>query len=165
MELAAVNPVGVFGPLLGPDYSSSIEIVLRLMNGALPMCPKISFGVVDVRDVADLHIRAMTNPAARGERFLAVSGASLQLSDMAAILKARLGAKARRVPTGLLPDWLLRAAALFDKTVAQVIPELGNPREASHEKATRLLGWQPREPEESIVATAESLIGLGLIRA
>ena len=74
LELSVVNPVGVFGPVLGPDYSTSILIVQRLMDGALPGCPKLYFGVVDVRDVADLHLRAMTHPAAKGERFLAVAG-------------------------------------------------------------------------------------------
>ena len=74
LELCVVNPVGVFGPVLGPDYSTSILIVQRLLDGAIPGCPKFYFGVVDVRDVADLHIRAMTHPAAKGERFLAVAG-------------------------------------------------------------------------------------------
>jgi nucleoside-diphosphate-sugar epimerase len=72
LELSVINPVGVFGPVLGPDYSASILIVQRLMDGALPGCPQLYFGIVDVRDVADLHIRAMTHPAAKGERFLAV---------------------------------------------------------------------------------------------
>ncbi len=74
LELSVVNPVGVFGPVLGPDYSTSIELVRRLMDGAMPGCPRLSFGIVDVRDVADLHLRAMTNPAAKGQRFLAVAG-------------------------------------------------------------------------------------------
>jgi nucleoside-diphosphate-sugar epimerase len=74
LELSVVNPVGVFGPVLGPDYSTSILIVQRMMDGAVPGCPRLCFGAVDVRDVADLHIRAMTHPAAKGERFLAVAG-------------------------------------------------------------------------------------------
>src|ERR1700734_2724980 len=72
LELAVVNPVGVFGPVLGPDYSTSIILVKRLMDGDVPGCPRIYFGGVDVRDVADLHIRAMTDPVAKGQRFLAV---------------------------------------------------------------------------------------------
>ena len=71
LELSVVNPAGIFGPVLGPDFSSSIELVKRLMNGG-PGCPQLYFGVVDVRDVADLHLRAMKNPAAKGERFIAV---------------------------------------------------------------------------------------------
>ena len=92
LELSVINPVGVFGPVLGPDYSTSILIVQRLMDGAVPGCPRLNFGVVDVRDVADLHLRAMTNPAAKGERFLAVAGDFLSMRDIAKILKRRLGA-------------------------------------------------------------------------
>ena len=99
LELAAVNPVGVFGPVLGRDYSTSILIVQRLLDGSVPGCPKFYLGVVDVRDVADLHLRAMTHPAARGERFLAVAGDFLSMLGMANVLRARLGAAARRVPT------------------------------------------------------------------
>ena len=79
LELAVVNPVGVFGPLLGPDYSTSIEIVRRLLDGAVPGIPRLSFGIVDVRDVADLHLRAMTRAEASGERFLAVAGRSMTM--------------------------------------------------------------------------------------
>src|SRR5450631_1143448 len=74
LELSVVNPVAVFGPVLGPDYSTSIFLVQKMMAGAVPGCPRLWFGVVDVRDVADLHIRAMTHPAAKGERFLAGAG-------------------------------------------------------------------------------------------
>jgi dihydroflavonol-4-reductase len=165
LELSVVNPVGVFGPVLGPDYSTSILIVQRMMDGAVPGCPRISFGVVDVRDVADLHIRAMTNPAAKGERFLAVAGDFMSLLDIAHVLKSRMGASAKKVPTRELPNWLVRLAALRDPAIKQILPELGKRRNATHEKAARLLGWSPRSNEDSIVATAESLIRLGLLKA
>ncbi|MGA3188346.1 MAG: aldehyde reductase [Bryobacteraceae bacterium] len=158
LELSVVNPVGVFGPVLGPDYSTSILIVQRMMDGAVPGCPQLYFGVVDVRDVADLHIRAMTDPAAKGERFLAVAGDFISLLDIAKILKSRLGASAKRVPTRQLPDWLVRLAALRDPAVKQILPELGKRKNATNEKAKRILGWAPRSNEESIVATAESLL-------
>jgi nucleoside-diphosphate-sugar epimerase len=125
LELAVVNPVGVFGPVLGQDCSTSILIVQRLMDGAVPGCPHLYFGIVDVRDVADLHLRAMSNPAAKGERFLAVSGNCLSIVDIAGILKSELGAAARRVPTRRLPNWLVRLAALRDPTIRQILPELG----------------------------------------
>ncbi len=83
LELSVVNPVGVFGPVLGPDYSTSILLVQRLMDGAMPGCPRLYFGIVDVRDVADLHIRAMTHPGAKGERFLAVAGDFMSMRDIA----------------------------------------------------------------------------------
>jgi nucleoside-diphosphate-sugar epimerase len=164
LELSVVNPVGVFGPVLGPDYSTSILLVQRLMDGAMPGCPRLYFGIVDVRDVADLHIRAMTHPAAKGERFLAIAGDFLSIRDIARMLKGRLGASARRVPTRQLPNWLVRIAAMRDPAVKQILPELGKRKNATNEKARRLLGWAPRSNEEAIVATAESLTRLGLLK-
>jgi nucleoside-diphosphate-sugar epimerase len=164
LELSVVNPVGVFGPVLGPDYATSILLVQKLMDGAMPGVPRLYFGAVDVRDVADLHIRAMTHPAARGERFLAVAGDFISILDIAKILKARMGMVAKRVPTRQLPDFLVRLAALRDPAVKQIIPELGKRKNATGEKATRLLGWAPRSNEEAIMATAESLVRLGLLK-
>src|SRR6266568_1010799 len=164
LELSVVNPVGVFGPVLGPDYATSIMIVQRMMDGALPGCPRLCFGAVDVRDVVDLHLRAMTQPAARGERFLAVAEDFMWLIDIAKVLKARMGAAAKRVPTRELPNLVVRLATLLDSAVKQIIPELGIAKNATNEKARRVLGWTPRSNEDSIVATAESLIRLGLLK-
>jgi dihydroflavonol-4-reductase len=163
LELSVINPVAVFGPVLGPDYSTSILLLHRLLSGAVPGCPRIWFGVVDVRDVADLHIRAMTSPTAKGERFLAVAGDFMSILDIAKVLKARMGAAAAKVPTRQLPNWLLRIAALRDPAVKQLIPELGKIKNGTNEKSRRLLGWSPRSNEESIVAAAESLVRLGLV--
>ena len=134
LELSVVNPVAVFGPVLGPDYSPSILIVQRLMDGALPGCPRISFGLVDVRDVVDLHLRAMTSPAAKGERFLAVAGANMSMLDIAKLLKERMGDAARRVPTRQLPNVLLRLAAIRDPAVKLILPELGTASKAVTKK-------------------------------
>ena len=164
MELAVVNPVGVFGPALGADFSTSIEIIKRMMDGALPAVPRITFGVVDVRDVADLHLTAMTHPEAAGERFLAVAGEFVSMRDIGLMLKRRLGDAARRVPTGELPDWLLRVVAVFDKSVGQIVPELGKRKNATADKARRLLGWSPRSAEDAVAATAESLVALKLLK-
>lgn len=164
LELSVVNPVGVFGPVLGPDYSTSILLVQRLMDGAMPGCPRLYFGVVDVRDVADLHIRAMTDPAAKGERFLAVAGDFLSIQEIAKILKARMGDAAKRVPTRQIPNWLVRLSALRDPAIRQITPELGKHKNATNAKARRLLAWSPRSNEEAIVATAESLVRLGLLK-
>jgi nucleoside-diphosphate-sugar epimerase len=164
LELSVVNPVAILGPVLGPDYSASIQLVQRLMDGAIPGCPRLSFGIVDVRDVADLHLRAMTNPAAKGERFLAVAGDFMSMQEIAGLLRARMGDAARRVPTRVLPDWMVRLTSLFDRSVAQIVPELGNLKTAANEKARRVLGWVPRSNEEAIIATAESLVRLGLLR-
>ncbi|MGB6744055.1 MAG: aldehyde reductase [Terracidiphilus sp.] len=164
LELSAVNPVGVFGPVLGADYSASILLVQRLMDGALPGCPRLCFGVVDVRDVVDLHVRAMTHPAAQGERFLAVAGDFMWMADIARVLKERMGADARRVPTRQLPNWMVRLASLRDPAVKLIIPELGKVKNASNEKARRVLGWSPRSNEDALAATAESLVRLGLLK-
>lgn len=163
LELSVVNPVGVFGPVLGPDYSTSILLVQRLMKGAMPGCPKLYFGAVDVRDVADLHLRAMTDPAAKGERFLAVAGDFLKMVEIAQVLKSRMGAAANKVPTRELPNFLVKLAAMRDPAVKQIIPELGKRKNATNAKARRVLGWNPRSCEDSIAATAESLVGLGLL--
>ncbi len=165
LELAVVNPVLILGPVLGPDVSSSIVLVKRLMDGAMPGCPDISFGGVDVRDVADLHLRAMTDPAARGERFIATSGDFATIRQFAQMLKDGLGPAARKVPTRQLPGWLVRVVGVFDPQVRGILPELGKHKNASNEKARRLLGWAPRSPAEAVVATARSLSELGLLKA
>ncbi|MVM31365.1 NAD-dependent epimerase/dehydratase family protein [Spirosoma sp. HMF4905] len=164
LELAAVNPVGVLGPVLGPDFSHSIQLTKRMLNGEIAACPKISSCYIDVRDVASLHLLAMTHPAANGERFLAVSGASLTLLDIANVLRRRLGAWAQRVPAREIPNWLLRIVALRNPTLKMLIPMLGQYMDASGEKAKRLLGWSPRSNEEAIVDTAESLLRFGLVK-
>jgi nucleoside-diphosphate-sugar epimerase len=164
MELSVVNPVGVFGPALGHDTSTSINIVQRTMNGDLPGVPWIVFGCVDVRDVADLHLRCMNHPAAKGQRFLAVAEDFISFLEVARILKARMGAAAHRVPTRELPNGLLRIASLFVRDVKLVLPELGKFKNATSAKARQVLGWQPRSNEESIVATAESLVRLGMLK-
>ena len=162
LELAVVNPVGVLGPVLGPDLSSSIRLVKLSLDGALKRAPRIYFNIVDVRDVADLHLRAMTDPAAKGQRFLAVADGPMSLKDVADVLRARLGAAASRVPTKELPDWLVKLVAPINPAARQIAPDVGKVRRASNEKARSVLGWEPRSNEEAIVATAESLIQLEL---
>jgi len=164
LELSVVNPTAVFGPVLGHDYATSILIVQRLMDGAIPGCPRLTFGVVDVRDVADLHLRAMTHPEAAGQRFLASSGAFMPIVQMARVLKERLGPRARRVPARELPDLLIWALALIDPAARQILPELGKMKNGTSAKAMTLLGWTPRAREDAIVATAESLGRLGLLK-
>jgi len=162
LELTVINPAGILGPVLGADYSGSLDLVKRLMNG-MPGCPQLYFGVVDVRDVADLHVRAMTSPAARGERFIAVAGECMSMLDIAKVLKARLGESARKVPTRQLPNWVVRLAARFDPALQLLLPLLGKIRNATSEKAQRVLHWTPRSREDAIVATAESMLKFGIV--
>ncbi|AKD53667.1 SDR family oxidoreductase [Spirosoma radiotolerans] len=163
LELSAVNPVTVLGPVLGPDYSHSIHLIKNLLTGKMPGCPKINSGFVDVRDVADLHLRAMTHPAAKGERFIATAGESVWLVEIARILKAHLGQDASKVNTRELPNALLRIAALRDPMVKSMIPLLGRVMNTTSAKAIRLLDWSPRSTEEAVLATAESLMRLHLL--
>lgn len=162
LELSAVNPTGIFGPVLSRDASSSTELVTRLLKG-MPGCPRLFFGVVDVRDVADLHLRAMTHPAANGERFIASSGDLLSMIGIARVVKAHLGEAARKVPTRELPNWVVRFASRFDRNLRPLVPLLDSTRRATSAKAQRLLGWRSRPPEDAIVATAESLIKFAVV--
>jgi nucleoside-diphosphate-sugar epimerase len=158
MELAVVNPVGIFGPVLGPDRSASIGLISALLSGAMAGgMPRLAFSVVDVRDAADLHLRAMTDPAAAGERFIAAAGDGVWLADIARILREHLGDAAANVPTSELPDEVVRANAPASDPMAR---EVGNFRHLSAEKARRVLGWEPRSTEEAILATGESLLSL-----
>ena len=148
--------------MLGADYSHSVRLIKNLMDG-LPGCPKVNSGFVDVRDVADLHLRAMTDPAANGERFLAISGESLWFRDVAEVLRRRLGAAARKVTTRQLPNSVVRLGARFNPAMKALVPFLGVNMNATSEKAMRLLGWSPRSAEDAIVASAESLLQFGLL--
>ncbi|QUQ63987.1 SDR family oxidoreductase [Kutzneria sp. CA-103260] len=161
LELAAVNPVGVLGPVLGADYSPSLGLIKRMLDGEVPASMKFASGYVDVRDVADLHLRAMTDPAAVGERFIAQSGPSLWMRDIAKVLRDRLGERASKVPTRELPIWVARTVGKVNPQLRLILPQLGKNFDATSEKARRVLGWRPRPIEQTIVETAESLLALG----
>ena len=163
IELSVVNPVGIFGPVLGPDYSSSIEIIRTMLSGGMPAVPRTYFGLVDVRDAADLHLRAMMSEVAAGERFIAVSGHTLSMLEVAKVLRAGLGAAAAKVPTQQLPDAVVKTMAMATPRLRQVVPQLGKIRRASNAKAHSVLGWAPRSNEEVILATARSLFDRGIL--
>ncbi len=163
MELAVVNPAGVIGPVLGTDVPPSVRGIHNMLTGAMPGCPKVWFPYVDVRDVADLHVLAMSRPEAAGERFIASSGGPLSMLDIAKVLRARLGAEAAKAPTRELPNFLVRLAARRNPMLKIVAPQLGKTMAASGAKAEKVLGWAPRTNEEAIVDTARSLIDRGLV--
>ena len=163
MEFLSINPAAVLGPVWSADFSASIELVNQLLSGALPGCPDLGFGIVDVRDLADLHVRALTEPGLDGERFIA-SGPFLKMVEVAAILRAAMPLQARHVPTRRLPDWVVRFAAKFNPLIRQVVGELGNVRDASAAHALERLGWKTRPAEETIVDCAKSLIERGIVR-
>ncbi|WP_425230753.1 SDR family oxidoreductase [Sphingomonas sp.] len=163
LEMVTVNPSLVLGPVLAPDFSASVEVIKRLLSGSLPGLPPLGFGVVDVRDVADLHVRALTAPGIAGERFIA-SGRFMTMAAVAQVLRDRLGDQAAKVPTRRLPGWVLRVVALFDPMVRQITGEIGRTRATPATHAHDVLGWTPRPAEETIVDTAESLIERGVVK-
>jgi dihydroflavonol-4-reductase len=163
IEFCSVNPSVVFGPVWSRDYSVSIAVLKKLLEGSLRACPDVGFGVVDVRDVADLHVRALKAPGMAGERFIA-SGPFLKMMDIAHILRERLGDEARLVTKRTMPDFLVKLAAFFDPLARAVVSELGSVRHLDATHAREVLGWVPRPVEESITDTARSLIDLELVK-
>lgn len=162
MEYVSVNPAAVLGPVLSADFSSSVQIITRLLSGSLPGLPNFGFGVVDVRDVADLHVRALTAPGIDGERFIA-SGPFMMMKEVAAVLRDRMGSEAQKVPTRGLPDFVLQLTSLLDPTIRMVTGELGKQRITPSDHAGAVLGWVPRPAADTIVDTARSLIDKGVI--
>ncbi len=163
MELSAVNPVAVMGPVLGQDYSHSNQIIKGMLTGKMPFLLNIGFDCVDARDVADLHLLAMTRSEAAGERFLATTGENLTYKEEAEILQRNLGSTAKKVSTKVMPDFLVKFMALFNKDMRMPATFLGQNTACCSAKAKRMLGWQPRSAEEAIIATAKSMVELGLI--
>ncbi|MFE5690932.1 NAD-dependent epimerase/dehydratase family protein, partial [Streptomyces sp. NPDC056512] len=163
IELAVVNPTGIFGPQLVDRPSGSIGLVKALMAGQMSAAvPVWNFGVVDVRDVVDLHLRAMLHPKAAGERFLASSGSS-SLFKIANILREQYPAVADRLPATELTIEQVREAAKTEPALKDAAVLEGRIPDISHEKATSVLGWQPLDVKETIVATAQALIEIGAV--
>lgn len=155
-KLATVNPGAIIGPVLNDDRSFSLQAIERLLGG-MPGLPQIGFSFVDVRDVADLEIRAMTAPEAGGERFVAVTTFQW-MADIATVLRSRMGEAAAKVPSRSIPDFVVRGMAIFDPGVRSIVGQLGRKTEASSEKARARLGWSPRPIDETIVECAQSLL-------
>jgi dihydroflavonol-4-reductase len=159
LEWVAINPGLVLGPVLDKDSSASVLIVAKLLNGEIPGLPRFGYGIVDVRDLADLEVRAMTAPQAAGQRYIG-SGPFISMSEIANALKERLGDKAKKVPTRKLLDWVVR---LFDSEVRGQVFELGKVRRLSSAKAEKDLGWSFRPWEDTLVDTATSLEAAGAL--
>jgi len=163
LELSVINPVLVLGPVLGPAYSTSVAVIQRMLSGGIPACPKLCYGVVDVRDIADLHIRAMTRQEARGQRFLATAGDFMSMLEIATTLRNGLGEAASRVPRRTVSDAVVKLLALRQPLIREIVPELGKMKNGSNAKARELLGWRPRLRELAIVDAGRSLLRLGLV--
>jgi dihydroflavonol-4-reductase len=162
LELVTIHPGLVLGPVLGNDFSASIEAVKKLLDGSVPGLPRFGWALVDVRDIADLHYRAMLAEGIAGERFIGAND-FWWMSQVADVLKRRLGAKARKVPTMKVPNFAVKLMANFDPVVRDRLFELDKQRPVSNAKARSVLGWAPRGNEEAVVSAAESLIAEGVV--
>jgi nucleoside-diphosphate-sugar epimerase len=164
LELSVINPMAIYGPALNGTLSSGYGLLLNILNGKMKSIPDIRLGIVDVRDVADLHILAMTNPAAKGQRFLALSGGTMSLLEISRFLKKEKPEITGKASVKPMPTCLLWVASLFNKQAKAILPLVGINRNASNEKARTLLGWNPHTNEEAILATVESLIKFGYLQ-
>ncbi|MGB3624660.1 MAG: aldehyde reductase [Henriciella sp.] len=160
LELAVINPVAVLGPAMSEDVSSSLQLISQPLEGKLPAYPKLSFGVVDVRDVAEAHVRAMTLDEAAGERFI-VGDRVMWMEEIGEVM--RQAYPDRKIPKGTLPNWAVRLFANLNPSLKQILPELGKERDFSNEKMKTVLGMTPIPAEDAIKASAESLIRLGIV--
>jgi dihydroflavonol-4-reductase len=161
-EFVVVLPTTIIGPVLSPDLAASVQAVRRLLTGDMPGIPRLGFPFVDVRDVADLQMMAMTRSEAVGQR-ITTGGTFLWLADAAAALRRNLGKAAGKVPTRTIPSILVRLISLRDPGLRSVARELNQERVVSSEKARRLLGWKTRPIEDSLLDCARSLIALQLV--
>ena len=159
--LATVLPGAVFGPVLSDSTLGSVQIISRLLKG-MPGTPRIGFEIVDVRDLADAHIRAMTAPEAAGQRFLA-TGEFMWMLDMGKALRDGLGPAGAKAPTRNLPDLAFRGLALFDRNLREIMPALGRRAVHSTAKAERVLGWKSRPAAETVVACGQSLLAHNVV--
>ena len=162
MELTTILPGMVLGPVMTGTVSGSVELISRMLTGRVPALPRIGFSVVDVHDLAALHILAMRAPEAAGQRFLGVAD-FLWMAEMAKLLRDNFGPAAAKVPTRLLPDLVLRIAALFQHEARFMAPMLGRHTHYDVSKAATLLGWHPRPASEVVLACASDLMRQHLV--
>lgn len=164
MEFVSVNPSMVLGPVDSGDYSASVEAVKQLLDGSMPMAPDLGFAVVDTRDVAELHVKCLEEPGLAGERFLA-AGKFMKMIEVGEALRAGMPAvQTRKVPTKIMPNWMVSVLSLFNAGVRSIKSELGKSRHVDGSHAEKRLGWTTRPEEESIVDCGKSLIAHGVVK-
>jgi len=163
LELAVINPSFVMGPLLdGTALGTSATTIRDFLSGAYPGTARISWFLVDVRDVASAHLAAMINPRANGNRYICASEL-IWLTDVAKLLNKNFAKRGYKVSTLQFPDWFVKFYALLDKSVKSEVPNLGKESRVSNQKIKDQLGIQFRSAEEAVLSMAESLIQLGVI--
>jgi dihydroflavonol-4-reductase len=161
-RFTTIHPGFVLGPALDKDFGTSIELMRMIMTGAYPAMPPVAYPIVDVRDVADLHVAALKRPATGGRRLIAANGV-LSMAELAAAVKKAEPEKARKAPTATLPGFLVSALAAFDRNLAAVIPDLGTRPSPDWGYVAELTGLKFRSPAEAAAATAKSLARLGVV--
>ncbi|MFT4154862.1 SDR family oxidoreductase [Parafilimonas sp.] len=164
LELTVINPVAIFGPALDAKLSSGFELLKNVLDGTLKRIPNLELAIVDVRDLADLHMKAMESASAKGQRFLALSDGTMSLPEIAVFLKNKMPDIAQKASTKTIPDWAVKFAGLFNPKAKALASMLGVNRKASNDKAKTILGWKPRPKEQAIAASAESLNKFGNIK-
>lgn len=164
LEFTTINAVAIFGPSLNEHISGSFHLLTNLLNGSMKIVPNIPLNVVDVRDVADLHIKAMTTPEANGQRFIATADGQITLPEIAALFKRKMPEVSENVSTKKLPDFILKIASLFNAQAKQGVMFLNMNRNLSNQKAKTILGWNPiASQEETILTSLHSMIKFNLI--
>ncbi|MDS1014817.1 SDR family oxidoreductase [Lentilactobacillus buchneri] len=165
MALTTINPVAILGPAMNGHISGSFGILENLMNGSMKHIPNIPLNIVDVRDVADLHIRAMENPNAAGERFIATADGQITMSEMATIIRQHYPQLKSEVADKILPNWVVRVGSLFNQQAKEGQLLLDVNRNVSNQKARDLLGWQPvGSIEKTILDTLQSMDKFDLLK-
>ncbi|WP_374373966.1 NAD-dependent epimerase/dehydratase family protein [Tabrizicola sp.] len=162
LKLTTINPGLVFGPPLDEHYGTSLSVVERILKGRDPMMPPTGLPVVDVRDVAEMHLRALQKPDTAGRRYLAASG-TMAYVDMGRTLKAAY--PTRRIPTREAPQILVRALALFDPAIRTILPKLGHLERVSNARAVKEMGMEFIAPKAALLASADWLVKHGRIWA
>jgi len=152
-----ILPGAVFGPVLTKANLGSVQIFQGLLEGRPAAIPRLGFWIVDVRDLAELHVRAMTAPEAAANRFIA-AGDFRWMEDIATTLRLKLGSRAGKVPTRRMPDFVFRLLSLFVPVLRSFVSSLGRRNDLTAAKARRMLGFAPRPATTTIVDCAESLL-------
>lgn len=165
LEFATINPVAVLGPSLSAHVSGSFDILKHLLDGSLKAIPPIPLNIIDVRDVADLHVRAMKSPNANGQRFIATADGKISMPEIAALLKRTNPQVAAKVSARTVPAFVVKLASLFNEQAKQGAMFLNVNRNVSNEKAKTLLGWKPvATNEQALLASLESMIKYNLVK-
>lgn len=164
LEFATINPVAVYGPALNAHVSGSFHLLTNLLNGTTKRIPNIPLNVIDVRDVASLHIKAMLHPKANGQRFIATADGQISLLEIAALLKKERPEIASLISDKTLPGWILRLASLTNKKAKEGLLFIKMNRNLSNAKAKTLLEWSPiGTQEEAVLAGVDALIEYELL--